>query len=383
MDINERKELIMKNTEEILEESDLKEMLKKGEPLKHYIGFEISGEIHLGTGLMSMLKVKDFMEAGVNCSIFLADWHSWINDKLGGNPYDIKKIAVGYFKEGMKASLKCVGGNSNKLSFVLGSDLYHNNDLYWTTLIDISKNINLSRIRRSITIMGRKEGEEVDFAKLIYPPMQVADIFIQKINLAHAGMDQRKAHVIARDVAMKLSFSPLLNKRGEQIKPIMIHHHLILGLGKPPVWPIPKENLQELWSSLKMSKSKPDTCIFIHDSPEEIKRKVNNAFCPENEVNFNPLINWCERIIFPIQDKLEIKRIKKFGGDIIYSSIQKLKEDFSNGSLHPLDLKNSVSDSLIKILKPAREHFSKGKPKKMLNELQRLMKENIIRALEK
>jgi tyrosyl-tRNA synthetase len=211
MDAEERFNLIKINTEEILGEDELKEILKKGGKLKHYIGFEISGKVHLGTGIVCMSKVKDFIDAGVDCSIFLADWHTWINDKLGGNPETIKKIAVGYFKEALKASLKCAGGNPEKLKFVLGSDLYHNNDLYWTTVIDISKNTSLSRILRSITIMGREEGESVDFAKLIYPPMQVADIFIQGINLAHGGLDQRKAQVIARDVALKLSFSPILN----------------------------------------------------------------------------------------------------------------------------------------------------------------------------
>ena len=375
MDVDEKIGLIKRNTEEILGEQDLKNLLETGEKLKHYIGFEISGKIHLGSGLMSMLKVKDFMDAGVDCSVFLADWHTWINDKLGGNPETIKKIAVGYFKEGMKAGLKCVGGNPKKLNFILGSKLYHNNDTYWETVIDISKNTNLSRIQRSITIMGRKEEGNVDFAKLIYPPMQVADIFIQGINLAHAGIDQRKAQVVAIDVAPKLSFCPLLNKKGEQIKPIAIHHKLILGLGKPPEWPIKKENIQEVWSSLKMSKSKPDTCVFIHDSPEEIKRKINKAFCLEKEIEFNPILDWAKNLIFPIRDKLELKRDAKFGGDKTYNTYTELEGDFSKGKLHPMDLKNAIADSLIDILKPARKHFSKGSPKKMLEELENLMKE--------
>lgn len=375
MDFNKKIELIKRNTEEVIGEGEIQELLKTKTKLKHYIGFEISGKIHLGTGLMTMLKIKDFMDAGVDCSIFLADWHSWINDKLGGNPELIKKVAVGYFKEGMKASLKCVGGNPRKLKFVLGSKLYHNNDLYWTTLIEVSKYTSLSRMKRSITILGRKEEGNVDFARLIYPAMQVADIFSQRINLTHAGMDQRKAHVIARDVANKISFSPILNREGKQIKPIAIHHPLILGLGKPPVWPVPKNELQDLWSSLKMSKSKQETCIFIHDSPEEIKRKINKAFCPEKEVDFNPIIDWTEKLIFPIKNKLEIKRKKEFGGDIVYDSFEKLKNDFKEGKLHPVDLKNAVSESLIEILKPARDHFSKRKPKKMLKELDNLLEE--------
>lgn len=373
MDIEERFQLIKRNTEEILGEDELKEMLKEGEKLKHYIGFEISGKIHLGTGLMCMLKVKDFMDAGVDCSIFLADWHTWINDKLGGNPEIIKKVAVGYFKEGMKASLKCVGGNPEKLKFILGSDLYHNNDLYWLNVIDISKHTSLSRMIRSITIMGRQEGEAVDFAKLIYPPMQVADIFIQRINMPHAGIDQRKAQVIARDVALKISFSPLVDSKGKQIKPSAVHHHLILGLGKPPVWPVPKDKLQELWSSLKMSKSKPDTCVFIHDSEEEIRRKIKNAFCPEKEAEFNPVLDWVRYLVFPIKNKLEIKREKNFGGNINYISYEQLEKDFIDGKLHPMDLKNAVAEALIKILEPARKHFSAGKPKKMLEELNELL----------
>jgi len=323
--VEERFRLIKKNTEEIIGEKELKDLLKRNDKLKHYIGFEISGKIHLGTGLMCMLKVRDFLKAGVDCRIFLADWHSWINDKLGGNPEIIKKVAVGYFKEGMRASMKCVGGNSKKLKFVLGSDLYHKNDLYWSTVIDVSKFTTLSRVMRSITILGREEGGAVDFAKLIYPSMQVADIFIQKLNLAHAGIDQRKAHVIARDVAMKLSFSPLLKKDGKQTKPIAVHHSLILGLGKPPVWPVPKNKIRDLWSSLKMSKSKPSTAIFIHDSVEEIRKKITNAFCPKEEIGFNPVIDWTGNLIFPIKQKLEVKRKKEFGGNKTYKSLESLK----------------------------------------------------------
>ena len=374
MDVQKRFELIKNNTEEIMTEDDLKLLLDSGTKIKHYIGFEISGKIHLGTGLMCMSKVKDFMDAGIDCSIFLADWHSWINDKLGGDREIIKKVAGGYFKEGLKASLKCFGGDPEKLKFILGSDLYHNNDEYWATMVDVSKNTSLSRMQRSITIMGRKEGGSVDFAKLIYPPMQVADIFIQGINLPHAGIDQRKAQVIARDVALKIKTKPLLDKDGKQIKPVAVHHHLILGLGKPPVWPVPKEQLQELWSALKMSKSKPDTCIFIHDSPEEIKRKINQAFCLEGETEFNPILDWVKYLIFRDADsKLEIKRPEKFGGDVTYTSYKELEKDFAEKKLHPMDLKNSVSKKLIQILEPAREHFEQPKVKKMLEELEQLI----------
>jgi len=374
MDTEKRLELIKRNTEEIMTEEDLKQRLESGIKLKHYIGFEISGKIHLGTGIMCMSKVKDFMDAGIDCSIFLADWHSWINDKLGGDRETIKKVAGGYFKEGLKASFKCVGGDPEKLKFVLGTDLYHNNDEYWQTVIDISKNTSLARMMRSITIMGRKEGESVDFAKLIYPPMQVADIFVQGINLPHAGLDQRKAQVVARDVALNLKIKPLLDKKGNKIKPVAVHHHLILGLGKPPVWPIKKENLQEVWSSLKMSKSKPETCIFIHDSEEEIRTKIKNAFCPEGEVDFNPVLDWARSLVFRDEkSKLEVNRPEKFGGKIVYKSYADLEKDFLNKKLHPLDLKCAIGEEIVKLLEPARKHFAQPKVRKMLEELEKMI----------
>ena len=92
MDVEKRFDLITKNTAEILTEDDLRELLETGTPLDQYIGFEISGRIHLGTGLVCMGKVNDFMKARVKCKILLADWHSWINDKFGGDLEVIKKV---------------------------------------------------------------------------------------------------------------------------------------------------------------------------------------------------------------------------------------------------------------------------------------------------
>ncbi len=375
MSTEEKFALIKRNTEEIIGEEELKELINKNEKLKHYIGFEISNKPHIGHGLVCMAKVKDFQDAGVDCSIFLADWHSWINDKLGGNLEVIKKVGVPYFKECIKAAFKCVGGDAEKLKFVLGSELYHNNDLYWLTVIDISKNTSLSRMLRSITIAGRQEGEKVDFAKLIYPPMQVADIFIQDINMAHAGMDQRKAQVIARDVADNLSFKFVCDSKGNQIKPCAVHGHLILGLQKPTTWPVPKENLQEFRAEMKMSKSIPSSAVYMDDSPENIRDKVNKAFCLEGEVEYNPILDWCKYIVFGIGNdaKINIERPEKFGGNVSYDSYAALEKDFAEKKLHPMDLKKAVAEKIIEILKPATEHLAQPKIMKLKAEMEKLI----------
>lgn len=374
MSVEEKLELIKRNTEEIIGEEELVELLKNGEKLKHYIGFEISGKPHLGHGLVCMSKVKDLHDAGIETSIFLADYHSWINNKLGGNMKIIQEVGVPFFKEALIAAYKCVGGDQKDLKFVLGSELYHNNDKYWQTVIDVSKNTTLARMQRSITIAGRKEGESVNFAIMLYPAMQVADIFEQGVNLTHAGNDQRKAQVIAREVALQMKFSPLLNKKGEKIKPVAVHGHLILGLQKPSIWPVPKESMQDLWAQMKMSKSLPGSAIYMVDSEEEVKKKIAGAFCPEGEIDFNPLMDWAKYLVF-INDKstLEIKRPEKFGGNKTYKTFDELANDFKDKKLHPMDLKTAMSDKIVEILAPAREHFTQPKIQKLKEEMDKLL----------
>lgn len=362
MDTNKRIELIKRHLSEVITEEDLKEKLESGKELKHYIGFEVSGKLHVGSGLMSALVIKDLQEAGIKCTFFIADWHAWINDKLGGDIDFIREIAVSYFKEALKASLLCVGADPEKVEFVIGSDLYHNNDKYWESLIKVSKNLTLSRVVKSSTIMGRSEGDNQIFARLIYPPMQVADIFIMDIDIAHSGMDQRKAHVIAREVANNL--------KGEVKKPIAIHHPLILGLLKPPVWPIEdKSQMRSILSTMKMSKSIPKSAVFIHDTPEEIKDKIMHAFCPEKEIEFNPILDWIKNLIFPISKEFDIKREEKFGGDLHFSTYEDLVSCYSKGELHPMDLKIAAADYLIRILEPARNHFANPKLQDILIKL--------------
>ena len=363
---------ITRNLDEVLTREDLEHLVASGTPIRHYIGFEISGKIHLGTGLVCMGKVKDFVDAGAHCTIFLADWHSWINDKLGGDRETIRRVAGGYFTEGLKASFQALGGDPSKLHFVLGTDVYHHNDHYWATLIDVSKNTTLARMQRSITILGRKEGEAVDFAKLIYPPMQVADIFTMGVNLAHAGMDQRKAHVIARDVASKMRVSPLVDAQGAQIKPVCVHHPILLGLKKPSIWPPPEADLTDYWASMKMSKSDKFSALFVHDSEEEIRTKVRKAFCPPDSVQFNPMLDWVRKLVFPRDGEFRIARKPEHGGDLRFTAPEEVDEAFASGNLHPADLKNGIADWLVDTLAPARRAFESPERRALLEELEAL-----------
>jgi tyrosyl-tRNA synthetase len=364
--------LIKRNpTEEILTEERLANYISSKTPLRHYIGFEISGFVHLGTGLLSMNKVADFQQAGAETTIFLADYHSWINKKLGGDLETIQRAAGTYFKEAMKMSLECVGGKSGDVKFVLGSDLYKKLGLdYLNGIIKTSMEMSLARAKRSITVLGRREGDEVDLAQLLYVPMQVADIYGQKVNLAHAGMDQRKAHAVALDVSKEFQYSP-----------VAVHHHLLMGIH------ITEEQRQRIVSAkankdreafeqevidIKMSKSNPSSAIFIHDSEEQIKKKIMGAFCPVGETEVNPIIDISRYVIWPYltrkEEEFEVTNAKTKETSL-YKSQENLEAAYKSSLIHPLDMKGSVSKYLVEILGPARKHFLEGPGKRYLDEM--------------
>jgi tyrosyl-tRNA synthetase len=181
--------------------------------------------------------------------------------------------------------------------------------------------------------------------------MQIADIFHMKVKICQLGLDQRKANVVAREIGEKIGYW----------KPVCVHHHLLQGLEKPKVWPIPEGHEKEAVASAKMSKSKPETCIFIYDTPEEIKQKMTRAFCPERTIAFNPIIDICKHIVFRENRIFTIERPAKFGGDIEFQSFNELGKAYAGGKLHPQDLKNGVSAELTKILEPVRRYFTNNR----------------------
>ncbi|MDI6798636.1 MAG: tyrosine--tRNA ligase, partial [Candidatus Aenigmarchaeota archaeon] len=348
MDVEEKLELIKRlPTEEIITEEELRGLLETSEHPEHYIGFEISGLLHLGTLIMCGFKINDLAEAGVKCKVFLADWHSFINNKLGGVWEDIEKAAK-YFEEGFKFFCP-------KAEIIRGSEVYHNNDEYWKDVIRFSKKITLARVTRCLTIMGRSEKEKLDFAQYIYPSMQCVDVKYLGNDLPHGGMDQRKAHVLCREIFPKLKWKV----------PVAIHHHLLMGLEKP--LEVRSEEKLERVIAAKMSKSKPWTAIFVHDSEEEIKEKLNKAWCPERAVKMNPVLELVKFIVFHETKEFTIERSAKYGGEVAFDSYDKLEKEYLAGKIHPQDLKNSVATEISKIIAPVREHFEKPANRKLLD----------------
>jgi len=179
-----------------------------------YIGFEPSGTAHVGWMVCTDM-VRRFTDAGMDVTILLADWHAQINDKLGGDLAAIQRCGR-YMEECFGA----LGVPRDRVTYRYANE-FAKDPAYWALVLQVLKHTSLARMRRAMTIMGRAEDEaDGDMSKFLYPAMQVADIFHMRIDLAYGGMDQRHAHMLARDVAQKLG----------RPAPVAIHTPLVPSL---------------------------------------------------------------------------------------------------------------------------------------------------------
>jgi tyrosyl-tRNA synthetase len=345
MDAAERIALVMREpTEEVITYEELKTLLETNNHPRHYIGLEISGILHLGSLILTGFKINDFIKAGVNCTVFLADWHTYINDKLGGDWNKIKQVSE-YYADAFR--FFCPGVN-----IVTGSDLYKNTSGYWENFVRFSKNMTLARTMRSLTIMGRKESEALDLSQLLYPPMQSVDINALDLDIVHSGMDQRKIHMLVREVFPKMGWKV----------PVCVHHHLLPGLAEPVRLGLDENAAEDAKISNKMSKSKPGSGILIHDDEKTIRDKIGKAFCPVGIVEGNPVLELVRYVVFHEFQEFVIERPAKYGGNVTYASYRDVERDFADKKIHPMDLKNATATYVNRIIEPVYLHFKGREP---------------------
>jgi tyrosyl-tRNA synthetase len=312
MDVKKKLELIKRNAAEVLGEEKLKSSLKKKQPIV-YCGYEPSGDLHIGH-YVTILKLKDFEDAGFKVKILLADWHAWLNKKgdwefIGDQ---VKKWEKAFKKIGLKNP-----------EIIVGTSIQRKPE-YFDDVLSLAAKSTLNRGLRAMQGVAR----DIDHAKvtqLFYPFMQVADMKALKVDAVVAGMEQRKIHMIAVESLKDINY-PV---------PAFVHTSLIPSLKGADAG--------------KMSSSEKGDIISVKDSSEEIKKKISKAYCPEGEEN--PVLDIAKIIIFPVFEKLEISRPEKFGGNITYDSYEKLEKDFLGKKLHPMDLKNIVGEKLSEMFK--------------------------------
>tara|TARA_Y100001968_G_scaffold247217_1_gene231650 strand:- start:22514 stop:23632 length:1119 start_codon:yes stop_codon:yes gene_type:complete len=304
-----------------------------------YIGLEPSGKAHLGWVILSD-TIRNLLDSQINVIILLADWHAWVNDKFDR---DMGKISLAgdYMIEVFRALLgnPTEGEGPGQVRFIRASEVMDSGK-YWERVLRCSKNMSLSRVRRTFSIMGREEdSSDHDLSAFYYPALQAADIFELEVDIAFGGMDQRKAHMYMREVA----------DRNGWTKATCIHTPMLSGL---------KSSGGRMDSfDHKMSKSDPNNAILLHDDLESLRKKMKKAFLEVGNPS-SAVFEMVEHVILPRLGTVRVTPDPKYGEPSEFSDPESFRNAVSDGAVHPLDAKMAVADGLAEVLSPVSEHFS-------------------------
>ncbi|ESL07578.1 tyrosyl-tRNA synthetase [Trypanosoma rangeli SC58] len=338
MTVEERYALVRSIGEECIQENELLNLIAKKPNVRCYDGFEPSGRMHIAQGVFKAVNVNKCTQSGCEFVFWVADWFALMNDKMSG---ELEKIhIVGQY---MIEVWKAAEMNMERVIFLWSSaEITRNANAYWKTVLDIARKNTIARIKKCCTIMGKQEGT-LTAAQVLYPLMQCADIFFLKADICQLGLDQRKVNMLARE------YCDLI---GRKLKPVILSHHMLCGLkeGQP-----------------KMSKSDPDSAIFMEDTREDVERKICHAYCPRSrqtkaevsedgapvpDEDKNPVLDYYQHVIYSRPGA------KITMGGTTYKTYEELEEAFIEGAITEASLKDTLAVELNSLLEPVRQHFA-------------------------
>eukprot|EP00584_Thalassiosira_punctigera_P004969 CAMPEP_0172531454 /NCGR_PEP_ID=MMETSP1067-20121228/4857_1 /TAXON_ID=265564 ORGANISM="Thalassiosira punctigera, Strain Tpunct2005C2" /NCGR_SAMPLE_ID=MMETSP1067 /ASSEMBLY_ACC=CAM_ASM_000444 /LENGTH=831 /DNA_ID=CAMNT_0013315837 /DNA_START=20 /DNA_END=2515 /DNA_ORIENTATION=- len=327
--------------------------------IRLYDGFEPSGRMHIAQGLLKSVNVNKCTSNGTHSTFcfWVADWFALMNDKMGG---DLHKIGVvgKYLIEVWKAA----GMDLSNVEFRWASEeITDDARVYWPIVLDVARRFNVTRIKKCCQIMGRLEGS-LTSAQVLYPLMQCADVFFLRADVCQLGVDQRKVNMLAREYC---------DAAKRKFKPVILSHHMLYGL---------KEGQE------KMSKSDPDSAVFMEDTREDVERKIMRAYCPtevkggegndddaggedaadagkesmhltKDELK-NPILDYVQHIVLSPPDSTFACATSSDPDGKVYDDYAAVREDFLKGEITPEQLKRGLIDALNELLEPVRNHFT-------------------------
>ncbi|KAI9701821.1 MAG: hypothetical protein M1836_001165 [Candelina mexicana] len=325
--------LINENLQEVLKPEIIEDVIiKQNRPLKIYWGTATTGRPHCGY-FVPILKLAHFLRAGCSVKILLADIHGFLDNLKA--PISLIHHRAEYYKLLITALLKSVNVPISRLEFVLGSS-YQLTAKYTMDVFRLSSVVTEHDAKKA----GAEVVKQVDNAflsGLIYPLMQALDEEHLDVDAQFGGVDQRKIFALAIETLPKIGYK----ERAHLMNP------MVPGL-----------------AGGKMSSSDPDSKIDLLDTPEDVKKKLKKAYAVPKEIEGNGIVSFAEYVLLPVSalrnnGKAEFKvgRREEEGGELVYSDIQSLKDDYRADTLTPQLLKSGVTSALLSLLEPIRAEF--------------------------
>lgn len=362
--MEEQYNLITKNLAEVIGKHEIKEIIEK-RPLKIYWGTATTNMIHIGY-IVPMLKIADFLDAGCEVTILLADLHAFL-DAMKSTMEQLV-LRTQYYEIIIKELLIALNVDINKLKFVKGTE-FQLTPKYTMDMYKINSLITVNNAKHAGCEVV-KQSDNPTMTSLLYPILQALDEEYLNVDAQFGGVDQRKILMFAAEYLPKIGYK----------KRIHLMNALVPGLSTVSL----KKNdsiekdvdvdidvdadvdaaVDKTTDEIdnKMSSSNVKTKINIIDSANQIKKKINSTYCLEGDVNDNTLLILLDKIVFPVLNRLNksftIVKPEKFGGGtIVYNKYEDVVNDFKDKKLHPSDFKLGVHSMLSDFLEPIKTKF--------------------------
>jgi tryptophanyl-tRNA synthetase len=214
-------------------------------------GIQPTGKLHIGNYLGALKNFVDLQNSGkYRCYFMVADLHSLTEDfeprRKGAQILDTI------------ADFMAAGLDPKKSVLFLQSKIPAHSELTWL-LATITPMGELERMTQ-FKDKAARQAENVNSGLFLYPILQAVDILLYNPKFVPVGDDQAQHLELTRTLARK--FNSRFGKTFMEPQIMLTHTPRVMSLKDP---------------SKKMSKSQPDGCIFLDDSPEIIHGKIKRA----------------------------------------------------------------------------------------------------------
>lgn len=294
-------------------------------------GIQPSGTLHLGNYFGTM-RQSIAAQNDNECFYFIANFHAQTSMP---KPEDLRarthQVAVDFLACGLDPA---------KTVFWRQSDVPAVQTLAWI----LSCLCPLGLLERCHSYKDKvAHGLESNHGLLAYPVLMAADILLYQPDFVPVGEDQKQHVEICRDIAQRFNSiygdvfkvpEPLIAKTGARI----------YGLTTPDA---------------KMSKSIPDGCVFLMDSPDDIRRKFKRAVTDSDT----------ERCIrFDKENKPGVSNLMNIYATLTGKTIPEIEQEFEGKGYGVF--KPAVGEVVIEHLRPIREEAERlMKDKAYLNDV--------------
>ena len=280
-------------------------------------GIQPSGDLHLGNYL-GAVKNWSALADEFNCYYFMADLHSIT---VRQNPSELRRRSVAQLAQYIACGL-----DPEKNTLFIQSHVHEHAELGWI-LNCYTMFGELSRMTQ-FKDKSAKNAENINGGLFTYPALMAADILLYQADYVPVGEDQKQHCELTRDIAIRFN-----NLYGETFKVpepyIPKVGARVMSLGNP---------------TSKMSKSDPQGCVFLMDSPEEIARKFKRAVTDSDTER-------CVR--YAPQEKPGVSNLMSIYSSVTGKSFEEIEREFDGkgyGAFKP-----AVGEAVIETLRPIRE----------------------------